>query len=32
VRDALERQVLLARAESVAPQGLFLTEVEYPFL
>lgn len=30
VRRALQRQERLKRSESVAPQGLFLTEVRYP--
>jgi tRNA pseudouridine38-40 synthase len=32
LRDALDKQILLKRATSAKPQGLFLTEVKYPFL
>lgn len=32
VKDALDQQILLKKSWSVPPEGLFLTEVRYPFL
>lgn len=32
LREALDKQILLKKATSAKPEGLFLTEVKYPFL